>query len=105
MILLQFELVTFRFAYMRSLKPFISMISGLLDVSLSPKTIYCFLWRYQNPHNTSRKFKLIPKSYFYKSEHVGHRTVWKLWKRQAPKNGEDPFNKILKILEMGPISS
>ena len=37
---LQFELITFRIAYMRTLKILISMISGLLDVRLSPKTIY-----------------------------------------------------------------
>ena len=26
------------------------------------------------------------------------------WKGRAPKNDEDPFNKILKIFNMGPIS-
>ena len=26
------------------------------------------------------------------------------WKRRAPKNDEDPFNKIFKILNMGSIS-
>ena len=26
------------------------------------------------------------------------------WKRRAPNNDEDPFNEILKILDMGPIS-
>ena len=43
-ILFQFELITFRFGYMRTLKLFISMISGLSDVSPSPKNIYFYLW-------------------------------------------------------------
>ena len=43
-ILLQFELITCRFAYMRNLNPRISMILGFTDVSLSPKTNIIYLW-------------------------------------------------------------
>ena len=39
-VLFLFRLVTCRFAYRRALKPNMSMISGLLNVSLSPKRIY-----------------------------------------------------------------
>ena len=44
-ILLQFELVTFRFRYGRNRKPAISMISRFSDVSLSPEANYFYLWR------------------------------------------------------------
>ena len=55
-ILLQFELLTFRFAYMRTLKLFISMIWGFSVVSLSPQTIYFYLWRHQDtPSNQENK--------------------------------------------------
>ena len=42
-ILLQFELIPFRFAYGRTPKPIISMISGFLNVSFLPKTIYFYV--------------------------------------------------------------
>ena len=35
--MLQFALITFRFGYGRTLKPFMSMISGFSDVSMGPK--------------------------------------------------------------------
>ena len=53
-ILLQFELITFRIVYWKTLKPIISMVSGFLNVSLSPQTIYFYLWRDQDPPNNSR---------------------------------------------------
>lgn len=40
-ILLQFEIANFRFGYMRTLKPLICMISGILDVS-EPQNQYYF---------------------------------------------------------------
>ena len=52
-ILLHFELISFRFAYGRGLKPLISMISGVWDVSLSPKTNMIYLWRPQDTFNNS----------------------------------------------------
>ena len=53
--LLQFGLITFRFAYMRTLKTLISVISELLAVSLSSKTIYFYLWRHQDTPKNPRK--------------------------------------------------
>ena len=44
----QFEPMTFRFAYGRTLKPLTFMISGFLDVSMSPKTNMIYLWRPQD---------------------------------------------------------
>ena len=40
MMLPQLELIAVRFAYTWTLKPIISMISGLLDASPAPKTNY-----------------------------------------------------------------
>ena len=40
-------------------KLLISMISGILDVSLAPQTIYFHRWRDQNPQNNSRKTQII----------------------------------------------
>ena len=54
-ILFQFALVTLRFAYMMTFKPQISMISGFVDVSLSPKTIYFYVWRHQDTQHDPRK--------------------------------------------------
>ena len=60
-ILLQFGLVTFRFVYGRDRKPIVSMISGFLDVSLSPNQY--FLWRHQdtleNPRKANNLFNTI----------------------------------------------
>ena len=53
-ILLQFELMTFRFALGRTLKPLISMISGFSDASPSPKTNLIYLGRPQDPSNNPR---------------------------------------------------
>ena len=39
-----------------SLKPQISMISGFMDVSPSPKTNYFYLWKPQDTSNTPRQF-------------------------------------------------
>ena len=44
-ILLPFELITFRFVDGRTLKQLISVISGFSHESLSPKTNYLYLWR------------------------------------------------------------
>ena len=48
-------------------------------------------------------------TYFLKSQKLGKSQHLKLldqiWKRQAPKNGEDPSKKILKILDMGSVST
>ena len=46
--LLQSELMTFRFAYGGTLKLLTSMISGLWDVLSLPKTIHFHVWRHQD---------------------------------------------------------
>ena len=45
-ILLHLGLVTFRSGYGRDRKPFIFMISGFSDVSMTPKTHIVYLWRH-----------------------------------------------------------
>ena len=47
-ILLQFGRITFQFHYGRILKLLTLMISGLLDVSMIPKTNYVYVWRHQD---------------------------------------------------------
>ena len=45
--------------------------------------------------------------YFYKSQNMEIRhfeMLDRIWKRRAPKKNDDPFNKILKMYDMGPIS-
>ena len=42
--------------------------------------------------------------YFYKSQNFGNLKQYKLSKRWAPKNPDDPSNKILKILDMRSIA-
>ena len=54
-ILLRFELITFRFAYTRTRKSLISMISGLSDVSVSPKTNIIYPWSPQDTQHNPRK--------------------------------------------------
>ena len=38
------------------------------------------------------------------AQHFGIPANWHFWKRRAPTNDEDPFNKFLKLLDMGSIS-
>ena len=81
-ILLHFELITFRFAYMRTLKPLLSMISGHLDVSLSPKPISFIFWDTripkQNPRTPNTCFILVCKT-----TNVEHRFFWNVGKGGA----------------------
>ena len=44
---------------------------------------------------------IFKTQYFYIS---GLKENGQFWKRQAPENDEDPFNKIFKILNIGTIS-
>ena len=72
-ILLQFELVTFRFACGRTLKPLISMILGFSDVSLNPKAIIFIV----GPPDTSKNPK-IPKSSKWWVFCLSHKQIEKL---------------------------
>ena len=90
-ILLHFELVTFRFAYGRTLNLLISLISGFFDVSLSPETNIVHFLRHQNTSNNSRQFPTHSSEYiFWKSLIFGSHQIGKCWKRQVPTNHEDP---------------
>ena len=95
-VLLQFELITFRFHYWNTLKPIIFMISGFSDVSLSPKTIHFYLWRDQIPPNKSRN----PKSFFGNIISLNI-TIWvskmlKLVEKAGAGNHADPSNCFWK---------
>ena len=66
----------------------ISMISGFLNVSLSPKAIHFYLWR---PHDSSRNLRTIQdhfdRYYVWKFQILRNPTVWNCWKnehRQIP---------------------
>ena len=54
-----FGLITFRFAYGRTLKPLISMISGFSNVSLGPKTNIIYLLRDQDTLEKPRNLQVI----------------------------------------------
>ena len=54
-ILLHYGLVPFRFIFGNPWKPFIFMIFAFRDVSMSPKTNDCQLWRHQITPNISRR--------------------------------------------------
>ena len=56
-----------------NLKTLISMISGLLDVSLSPKTNIINLWRHHDTSNNPRKIPTHLKTYYF-----GKFDIWKL---------------------------
>ena len=46
------------------------MISGFLDVSLSPKTNYFYLWRPQDISKKPRKYQLIIENIIFISPNV-----------------------------------
>ena len=56
--LLQFEVITFRFADGKTLNPLIYMISRFWVLSLSPTTFYFYLWRLQDTSKHQRKSHL-----------------------------------------------
>ena len=80
------------------------MISGCLNVSRSPKTIYFYFWIHQDTQTKSIKPPgTFSKYYLYKSQNFGN-PCCQFSKRRAPNNPDDPFNKTLEILDMVPIS-
>ena len=78
------------------------MISGFvgpwepvfMDLSI-PK---CFM-KSKNRWARFRKTQLV------KYQILGPPMFYRLWKRRAPKNDEDPLNTILNIFDMGSIST
>ena len=102
-----YGLVTFRFHHGRDRAPFF-MIFGLWDVSMTPQTNIIYLMRHRNISDNLRKsqiclessifinLKISETQQFETSENAGTetspRSAWKIF-------------KILKILNMGSISS
>ena len=60
-ILVHFGLITFRFRFGKTMKPFMFMSWGFSDVSMTPETNIIHFWRHQNPPNNSRKSRSISK--------------------------------------------
>ena len=69
--LLQFELITLRFGYMRTHKTIISTIPGFPDVSLSSKTLFIF-------GDTKTLQRIQEKTQLFK--YVWKFEIWKIWK-------------------------
>ena len=85
-------------------KLLISMISGLWDGSLSPKTNIIYLWRPQDTSNNPRKSHPSFKSNLFQCQHFGNQQFWKCWKcgrRQIPTTRLIFF----KIVDKGSIPS
>ena len=78
LILLHFGRVTFRFAYggdRKLLIAVISMLSEILDVSMTPQTSSFYLWSPQEAsNNSSRAQTIFGKYYACKSQDLGNRT-------------------------------
>ena len=49
--------------------------------------------------------KCVSEEYLWKSPNLVNRAFGEFGKRRAPENPEESFNKLLKILNMGSISS
>ena len=71
-------------------------------------------WNFQNFHKIWTRAPRIYGLYYTKRLqifidilflHIWTSKKCQFWKRRAPKNDEDPSNKIFKILNMGPIST
>ena len=90
-ILLPFGLVTFRFGYWRDRKPIIFMISGFLDVSLSPKTNMIYRWGHQDTSINPRK---IPN---HLKNNNNSENIKKLEIQHFENVGKDVCRTILKI--------
>ena len=86
-VLLQFGLVTFRLAYWKDRKPFISLISGFSDMSLSFKTNIMYCLRPRIAQQIKEKYQilinmLLEISKFWKShflESLGKTGTRKSW--------------------------
>ena len=88
------------------------MISGTSNISRNldpingqlrtrgPRILWFLLYK-----NTSTKTRKYMGAYLkHICLHIWTTQKCQIWKRQAPKNDEDPSNQIFKILNMGPIS-
>ena len=65
-----------------------------------------YLWRHQDtPSNPGKSQLFFYERVIWGRRNFGNQYVWKLWKRRASTNHEDPFFISLKILNMGSIFS
>ena len=63
----------------------------------APKPIIFIFGHPKIPQILQEKAKISSgNNIFYKSQNVGNRKLWKLWKRRGPTNHEDPSWKLLK---------
>ena len=96
----------FRFAYGRTQKTFHFHDFGISGRVNDSQNQLFYLWEPQDASNTSRKKKSFKNKWcFWKSQDFGNRQFLNFSKRRAPKKNDDPFNKVLKILNMGSVSS
>ena len=63
--LIQFELMTFRFVYGRTSNSSISLISGFLDVSLAPEKNLLFIFGDSRTPKTNQEISKCGESIFY----------------------------------------
>ena len=105
-ILLPFELITFWFAYGKNENPSFLWFRDFRTCPWLPKPIIFIFGNTRIPQITRETTRSIfRKSYFWKSQHFGNRTFWKVRKRRAPTTPDDPLNQFLKIMNMRSKSS
>ena len=103
-ILLQFELITFRFAYGRSQNSSCLWFLDFWTCPFFPKPIIFIFGDTRTPKTKQEIPTYFRKILFYKSRNIGIPNVWQCSKRQAPDNDEYLSNEILSVLDMGSIS-
>ena len=79
------------------------MIFGFLDVSMTPKTNYFYLWRPMHSKYAKNDPKALNK--LFPKSHCSTTVILNMLEIRVPKHLEDPSNKFLRILNMGSISS
>ena len=85
-VLLHFGLLTFRFHFRKTREPSIYMIFGFFDVSVNPKTNYCYFWIHQNIPINSRKYPHHSETYDLGRYHkIKNEKQAKMWGRKIPK--------------------
>ena len=72
---------------------------------MTPQTNLIYLWRHQDTPNNTEKYRPILKNTIWGNLKIMEFEHFEILERQGPTNPEDPFNEILKILNMGLLSS
>ena len=83
----------------------ISMISGLLDVSLSPKTNYVYLRRPQDTSNNLINNLNLFDNHNFVNLRLPESMFCQFGKDESPENIDDLSNESLKILDVRSIST